>query len=458
MSVAVRRFARRTPIKLKGAAVYLPLIFLALLRFAPGVPTTLAYVALAIFALFGRSNAILALVLSWLFTLANPGIVGVGGGSAERYLVLLAAFVSVVIQSFRSRIIRIDGFVIVTCALVLFLIGHSVLLSPMVEVSLLKAISWGIAMITSLLAWLGLSDHDRAVIADRVFWVLAIVMLCSLPLLVTSVGFLRNGSGFQGVLNHPQAFGLAMGTFTAWSAARLLEARRPTWIQVGLTGIGLAMVLMSGARTAGLAIVLAVALAVTVKLLLKAGRVQDFAPGFLTPRFWITAFIGFLAGVGAAGSLWQAIQQFLVKGTGRRGSILDLYDVARGALIDAMMANISNDPWRGIGFGIASIPSLMVVERDSFLGLPTGAAVEKGIAPLAVLEETGIVGFVFVLVWVAWLFVRGAKGGLASLTVLLMVLILNFGENTLFSPGGYGLLAIVLFGWVCASGAQQRHV
>ena len=121
-----------------------------------------------------------------------------------------------------------------------------------------------------------------------------------------------------------------------------------------------------------------------------------------------------------------------------------------------MVANIADDPLRGIGFGIASEPSLMVVERDPVMGLPLGAAIEKGIAPLAVLEELGLVGAVLVAAWIIWLLRRGAVGGLAPFAVCLTALALNMGENTLFSPGGQGMLPLILFGWIYASGSSRE--
>src|SRR5690606_115878 len=104
---------------------------------------------------------------------------------------------------------------------------------------------------------------------------------------------------------------------------------------------------------------------------------------------------------------------------------------SRGFLIDAMLINIANDPFRGIGFGIASFPSSMIVERDPMFGLPVGASVENGVAPLAILEEVGVFGAILVALWILVLLRKGAVGGLAAFAVCLTALALNMGENTL---------------------------
>src|SRR5690606_11413311 len=102
-----------------------------------------------------------------------------------------------------------------TILLGLFFIVHAVLFSSVVDVSVLKAVSWTLAMATLIAAWRGLNDEERIALADRVFRGLTLLMIVSLPLLVLPVGYLRNGTGFQGVLNHPQAFGPTMALLGA---------------------------------------------------------------------------------------------------------------------------------------------------------------------------------------------------------------------------------------------------
>src|SRR5690606_26196878 len=104
--------------------------------------------------------------------------------------------------------------------------------------------------------------------------------------------------------------------------------------------------------------------------------------------------------------------------------------------------------WKGIGFGISSDPLDMKVQRDPVLGLPTGAVIEKGVLPLAVLEEVGIVGFFLVAGWLFMLLRRGAiRGGMPAVAVCITARLVNMGVSVLFSPGGLGLLVLLLIGW-----------
>lgn len=431
---------------------YAPLVLLVLLRVAPGIPTSVAYAALAAFALTSRQNAILSLVLSWLFTLINPGLVGEIGvsgssGGVARYYVLISVLVSVMLHSLRSKLSKLNWFLVATIFLGIFFVAHSFFLSEIVDVSILKAVSWSAAVIASILAWTGLSNESRYQTSEMVFMVLVAVAITSLPLLFTPLGYLVNRVGFQGVLNHPQAFGVTMATFVSWSAARLLSQERPGWNIIGITGLGVVLIFLSQARTAALALFTGFVVATLIVVLFSGQRFAKIIPGFGSSRVWSLVGLSLLAMLGFIQNIVAFVQEFITKNNRPTGSgLVDIYNASRGFLIDAMMANIARDPWRGVGFGIASSPSEMVIKRDPIFGLPTGAAIEKGLAPLAILEETGIVGFALAMLWVLWLIIACARGGLAPLAICMTILALNFGENTLFSTGGAGLLSVVLLG------------
>ena len=109
-----------------------------------------------------------------------------------------------------------------------------------------------------------------------------------------------------------------------------------------------------------------------------------------------------------------------------------------------MFENIKNTPWTGIGFGIASEPAYMEVQRDPVLGLPLSALVEKGVMPIAVVEELGIFGALAIVGWLWVMLRRGARSGVSQFAVLITLLLVNFGESMFFSVGGMGMLLLVL--------------
>lgn len=409
----------------------------------------ISYFILAMYALFGRSQAIQALALSWLMTMLSPGIVEESAsGTVGRYMVLATASISIFLRSgVILRAMRISWPVLGTILIGTFLVAHSLFFSPVKDVSVLKAISWTVAAATLLAGWWGLSISDRRAVERRIFGGLIVLLIVSLPLLALPVGYLRNGSGFQGVLNHPQAFGPTMGLLGAWAGSRMLADKNPAWSLVALFGTCLVLVVLSQARTAGISLLLGIIFAAIIGQGLTGRSISAFLPGVRSRRVHFVAGLSVVAVLLGSATLSNRMSQYMAKGSGS-SNLAEAYEASRGFLIDRMLVNIRENPWTGIGFGIASEPDKMVVDRDPLLGLPTGAAIEKGVLPIAVLEELGVFGLIAVMLWL-WMLVRRASrgGGMPALAVLTTVLLLNMGESVLFSPGGFGLLPLILICW-----------
>lgn len=425
------------------------------LRVASGPTADVAYLLLAAYALTGRAPALRALAMSWLFSMLSPALApDAAYATVGRYMVLGGAAFSMLLHGglFKSSP-RNGGSVLATILLGLFFVFHSVVFSPMVDVSVLKAVSWTVAMAAILSAWTGLDPVERQQMTTEFFWFLVLLLLVSLPFIVLPVGFLRNGTGFQGVLSHPQNFGPTMAILACWLIASLVGTRRPSWRAVALLGLcGFAM-LASEARTAGLAALLALVISVLLAVMLTRAPIGQVLPGLRSPRLWGVLLAAILAGLVLAPVIAGTVTNYISKsGRADVANIFDAFDASRGRLVNDMLYNIAEHPWAGIGFGIASEPEAMQVSRDPVLGLPTGAAIEKGVMPLAIVEEVGVVGALFVALWLFALLRQVSRSGLAPMAVATTVLLLNFGEATLFSPGGFGLLALLLLGWAATGG------
>jgi len=446
--------------KKQVTSIALVTLSVLLLRIYSETTANLSYVVIAAYALFGRKNAILALTMSWLVTMINPGLAPETSlGAIGRYLVIFAAALSVLIRSRFVSSWQMNPLTASTLGLGAFIILHSMIFSPMFDVSILKALSWAIAIITIFGAWTGLSDTERNLTNKILFIGLIGILALSLPLLILPQGYFRNGSGFQGILNHPQAFGPTMALLGAWAAGQSLGERRPTWLALGITALCLVMIVLSEARTAGFAMVLSVAAAAVMATLISGKQVTTVLPGLKSRRFLVVAFCVVTGAIAIVPMLMSVAADFITKsGRIQAGGLLQVYELSRGAVIDAMTVNIRQTPWQGIGFGIASDPLLMSVVRDPILDLPVAASIEKGVMPLAVLEELGIVGFVLVAGWLWVLFRLCARGYVGSLAVYFTILLSNFGESVFFSPGGLGMLQLVLLGWAVSMGLKKNAV
>jgi hypothetical protein len=133
-----------------------------------------------------------------------------------------------------------------------------------------------------------------------------------------------------------------------------------------------------------------------------------------------------------------------------KGGKAEQFDVtqalsSRQALIDLSWRNFLESPWIGIGFEVATTEFF---RQNATLFY---APIEKGFLPVAVLEETGVIGtfffVVFLLAYVRYLWRNLNIPGIALFVTFLAV---NCGEAMLFAVGGHGG-----FGWLlCAAGAM----
>lgn len=415
-----------------------------LARLASPATADLSYLILAGYALLGRRQVIQALLLSWLFTMMNPGLApDAAFGLVGRYLVLFLAFLSIVVRGgFRGQ----DRFFWYTVASGIFFITHAIVISPIPDVSILKALIWTLAMTTLLAAWSGLNELQRARIEKWLFGFLVVVAVVSLFFLVIpEIGYLRNGRGFQGILNHPQAFGLTMALLGAFALGRLLAHKRPPLPLLGMALGCLVLIVLSQARTAGIGLSLGVAVSVISILLSTRDTVRSSLPALRSKRFFVLALLLLVGFVITGSQLSNVVNDFVMKGE-REGvdGVVTAYENSRAVLFLPMLDNIYSHPLAGIGFGIASDPFAMNISRDPLFGIAVGASIEKGSAPLAVLEELGIPGFIIIGLWIWLLLRRSAANGITFLLVAMTALVLNMGEAILFSPGGMGMLVLIV--------------
>ena len=89
------------------------------------------------------------------------------------------------------------------------------------------------------------------------------------------------------------------------------------------------------------------------------------------------------------------------------------------------------------------------------------ATVEKGVLPIMILEELGIpLGFL-VYLWIGTLALCATRGGILPIAVFAAVMLTNIAEAAFLSPGGVGLLSILLVTWAAtepAGGAWKKHL
>jgi O-antigen ligase len=250
---------------------------------------------------------------------------------------------------------------------------------------------------------------------------------------------------FCGMLNHSQTFGVSLVMIYVYTLSLYLFSNMPLrrWLPVMLVCI-LGLSYLSDSRTALLTIVGASVLGAIIfsfdlyraKVLNVAGRLRVLI---------------LVAGVALCGytfkqlyfseSPFGAITQFVSK---NRVGALNLEELTSGRdrIVASSFNRFLDNPVFGIGFGTDL--SYEFQSRATWYTAPT----EKSFMPTAVLEETGIVGFILIYAFIGtFLVFLFRTRNLPGLLAFIVMLVLNFGEMMFFSFGGLGSLV-----WVYLSG------
>ena len=119
---------------------------------------------------------------------------------------------------------------------------------------------------------------------------------------------------------------------------------------------------------------------------------------------------------------------------------------SRQGLINESMRDFKRNIWLGSGFQVSEGVAQLARQNEGFI---LSAPIEKGLLPLMVLGETGIVGAICFLGFLMSFFVACARRRYyATISLFLVYLATNMGEASFFSPGGQGGIAWM----ICVAG------
>ncbi len=425
------------------------------LRFAPAPFNVSSFVLLALVAASGPRGVIIAFAGTWFVGGANPGFAEETPlGNAARYIVFASAIFGAAFRSLRSEARAKIGLQTAFLAILgVGLIVHSFIFSLFPSISLLKAVLWVAVSLTLLSSASRLDEGARNKLHLFFLAFFAAVLLLSLLSWPLPESRLLNGTGLQGLINHPQVFGVFCAIAGAYYFGAAVSVERPPWLLLLGTLLCLVGVIASESRTGGMALIGACAAIVAIAALKSAGEFRASLPGLTSGRM---AFLGVLAAIAMLynANVFQTVAGgFIDKRSGVTG-VGQAFEVSRGDLLADMRENISERPIQGIGLGVASDVHLMVAELDQVTGLAVSAPVEKGVMWIAIFEELGMVlGGIF-LIWVVWGVHRATIGGAAVGAASIAYFLTNFGEATFFSPGAFGLFGLVFFFLGCHAGHQ----
>jgi hypothetical protein len=406
---------------------------------------------LVAYSLLGPAQAIKAMALSVALKYLNPALTTYDTTSSLLFWLLLVTSglrVLLTLRAIDAKLLLVWAFS--SIAMVLSLISSHALI-----ISVTKVITFAWVVTTVLVAFSALTGSELAII-KRWFIAFALVVLISsaFTLLRPAVAYQFLPGSLQGILNHPQSLGTFAAPAAAWTLSGLV-LMRPTAraINIAVTVLVWAVMLLSLSRTAAIAAVGATAIA-GLRRLLAGQRVENQA-SILRLTGSIAVGIALVIAVSAlTGQLDVAVRSFVLKRSAP--SVSESFIGSRGGGIESEWHNFLARPFLGNGFGVyanGEFPSGIV----EVAGIPISAPVEKGFVPTAVLEETGIIGGCLFL----WLLVSlandvGKDSDLRWVAAFWAALLVNLGEAVIFSPGGIGLLIWLLIGLCVTSGRRGK--
>lgn len=404
--------------------------------------------ALSVYALRGSRESVDALILLAFLIIFNKGGISLG-----RWLVLLAAAGRMLVDTFglNRPVPKVTNGFLLYCISVFVL---SFVVSPYPVISLFKIISFTLGVGTVLIQF-HRTRHLTNYWISVLFTLGAFILVASLPLYGTGLGYQRNGVGFQGILTHPQTYGPVLAPLTGLFTGLILFRGYRTYLIVGVTLLGWLGMYTSQARTSILATVLGVVIVFATGLIFKSGEWRAEVVRAITRPVTIGIILIVIIFTGTQWSLvQQKISQFLFKDA-PSSSIESAMAESRGSLVNKSMQNFFANPMTGIGFGIPSNYNTFEVERGPF-GLPISATVEKGFMPAAVLEETGLVGAATLIIFLVMLFTPVIRYGTPIMIwMMISALSVNLGEMVFFSMGGMGFYFWIIMGF-CYAGATRE--
>ncbi|TRZ88384.1 MAG: O-antigen ligase domain-containing protein [Methanosarcinales archaeon] len=427
-------------------------LFFVVLAIHPRV-ITLAYLFLMAWSLKGAKQSLQSITLSAIIRFLNPalfdkppeiGVLSVG-------LTIVVGVRLLLFLSPSSRKI-VGSTLVFFIAVTLF----SFLNSPDFAVSFMKISVFSFTFAAVIAGFFSLEKDE---IINFEIWlfhlIFAVAFLSLFTFLRPGVGYNRTEEGFQGILCHPQAFGIILAPFACYLLSQLISGVNIKKLLTTLAFICLfALIILSGARTGIVSILLALSLSYFVGIFFYEHPIK------LDTRYVLIIFIVIMLCTPlllySFSKMKPAAETFVLKGEG--SSISESFYDSRGRGIESQWENFLKHPFIGNGFGVYA-SGYFPRGVYKVWGIPISASVEKGFLPTAILEETGLIGallFLVLLISIARQAVNNES--IVYLCVFFSSLFVNLGEMVFFSVNGLGSFFWILIGLSCVAGKNSHNL
>ena len=242
---------------------------------------------------------------------------------------------------------------------------------------------------------------------------------------------------FCGVTNHSQALSPLLALTVGWTLCdMLLLERRFRWLHLAIIVFALPLAYMTRSRVGLVSLISAFAVGgfyAAHKVNLPARVKAHLNNGILLGIAILVLGAVVIQVKGGHMSQWIRKTSDV---SGDRRSLGEALASSRFGLMEYSMYEFRRNPLLGSGFQVAEYTQDLVRENKSFI---LSAPVEKGVLPVMVLGETGILGEICFLIFLASFYGACARRKYIVTSALFTVFfVTNLAEATMFSPGGIG--------------------
>ncbi len=303
------------------------------------------------------------------------------------------------------------------------------------QVSTMKLFIFTYGSSSMILGFASLNNNDTNRIIIWLFSLLTSIVLLSLPTFAfPAIAYARNGTGFQGIMSHPQTFGPMLTPIVSWIISGIFISKNGKIIKsLIISFILLTLMILSEARTG----IVAVALSISTTFIIVIIKSKYFLH-FRMDRFIVISILTALVVsvcIVSSPDLRSRLTGFVFK---HQSKNIEQALSSRSGGVESQWNFFLDKPLFGHGFGVPAGGEAFKIVK--VMGVPISAPIEKGFLPTAVLEEVGLMGSVALLYFILSMAARISKSGDPRwLAVFFACIFVNVGEMVFFSLGGIGL-------------------
>lgn len=402
------------------------LSFLILLLFISSLFSSIGLLlfilSLLIYGLKNPLNAIKAISIVTFRGVLNPGLaLPISQFEMYKWILLFACSWRLVIAYLKIHDKRkLNTLLFPIVVYLVYSALSSFVFSNLPVVALMKIVSYGFIFIGIMIG-----IHNTIKGFDWIEWIykqLLLIIVFSIPLIPLEVGYLRNGISFQGIINHPNLYGVVIVLFIAINIVKMqLGKYKMPIIGHLLNIISFLLIWITNSRTS----LISALVLISVYLLFSNVNILKKGLGLV----FIT-LIGLFIVIDT--NILSELHLFLFKGS-------DDLLYSRAGQVSTLVDSFNSNPLFGTGFSVPRYPFRSYIISTEFI-------VEPGNLLLSVLVYGGIIGFILFSIYMINIILYNKKNFRKLFFLPLASIMISMGEMVFFSSNNIGPWLYIFIG------------